>query len=176
NSGPALFIFAAEDGTISGWNPQVDFTTAVLKVDNSATGALYKGLALASNTAGNFLFATNFINGTVDAFDKNFAHAHLSASFREPNIPTGFAPFGIQGIGGRLYVTYAKQDEDRHDDVAGPGNGFVDVFDTNGQLVRRFASNGSLNSPWGLVIAPASFGTFANDLLVGNFGDGRVNA
>src|SRR5262249_26919282 len=94
NSGPALFIFAAEDGTISGWNPQVDFTTAVLKVDNSATGALYKGLALASNTAGNFLFATNFSNGTVDAFDKNFAPAHLSGSFSDPNIPTGFAPVG----------------------------------------------------------------------------------
>lgn len=175
-SGPAAFVFAAEDGTLSGWNRDVDVATAVLAADNSSTEAVYKGLALGSNASGNFLFATDFSHGTVDVFDKNFAPATLSGTFNDPNIPQGFAPFGIQNLGGRLYVTYAKQDEQKEDDVAGPDNGFVDVFDTNGNLMRRFASRGSLNSPWGLAIAPASFGTFANAVLVGNFGDGHINA
>src|SRR5262249_52951457 len=138
-SGSSVFIFATEDGTISGWSPNVDGTHAILKVDNSVvptppTGAVYKGLALGSNASGNFLFATNFRAGTIDVFDKNFTKATLAGSFRDATIPAGFAPFGIQNIGGSLYVTYAKQNAMMHDDVKGAGNGFVDVFDTNGNF------------------------------------------
>jgi uncharacterized protein (TIGR03118 family) len=176
NSAPSLFIFAAEDGTLSGWNKTVDAGAAILTVDNSGSDAIYKGLALASNSAGNLLFATDFHNGRVDVFDKNFHTVALAGSFADPNIPAGFAPFGIQNVDGSLYVTYAKQDADAEDDERGPGNGYVDVFDTNGNLVRRFASQGTLNSPWGIAVAPASFGTFGAALLVGNFGDGRINA
>jgi uncharacterized protein (TIGR03118 family) len=175
-SGPSFFIFATEDGTIAGWNPTVDMTHAVLAVDNSASGAIYKGLAIGSNGSGAFIYATNFHAGTIDVFDSNFAPATLSGSFTDPRIPIGYAPFGIQNIGGNLYVTYALQDENKEDDVAGPAHGFVDVFDTNGNLIRRLVSHGRLNSPWGLALAPADFGRFSNDLLVGNFGDGRINA
>jgi uncharacterized protein (TIGR03118 family) len=173
---PALFLFATEDGTISGWNPMVDSTHAVIRVDNSATEAIYKGLAMGSNTNGNFLFAANFHAGTIDVFDKNFAPVIVPGAFVDPNIPAGFAPFNIRNIGGQLFVTYAKQDTDKKDDVAGPGNGFIDVFDTNGNLLRRFATQGALNSPWGMAVAPANFGEFSNALLAGNFGDGRINA
>jgi uncharacterized protein (TIGR03118 family) len=169
----ALFIFSTEDGTISGWNSG---TAAVLKVDNSAGGAVYKGLALGSNASGNFLYATNFNSGKVDVFDKNFAPATLSGTFTDPNLPAGFAPFGIQDLNGKLFVSYALQDAAKHDDVAGLGNGFVDVFDTNGNLLQRLISGGQLDSPWGMTIAPASFGQFGNDLLVGNFENSRINA
>jgi uncharacterized protein (TIGR03118 family) len=180
-SGPAVFIFATEDGTISAWNPTVNGTNAILEVDKSIiptplNGAVYKGLALGSNAGGNFLFAANFRSGAIDVFDKNFAPATLAGSFTDPNLPAGFAPFDIANFGGQLFVTYAMQDAAKHDDVAGLGNGFVDVFDTNGNFIKRFASQGTLNSPWGMVMAPASFGQFAGDLLVGNFGDGRINA
>jgi uncharacterized protein (TIGR03118 family) len=175
-SAPSVFIFATEDGTLSGWSQPVDVTTAILKVDNSAGGAIYKGLALANNGSGNFLYATNFHAGRVEAFDGSFAPATLSGSFTDPDIPAGFAPFGIAEIGGNLFVTFAKQDANKQDDVRGPGNGFVDVFDANGTFVRRFASQGTLNSPWGMVLTPAGFGALGNMLLVGNFGDGRINA
>ncbi len=175
-SGPSQFIFATEDGTISGWNPAVNPTMAVLAVDNSASGAVYKGLALGSNARGNFLFAANFHAGTVDVFDAHFTPATLAGSFHDPALPAGYAPFNIANIGGQLFVTYAVQDADKHDDVPGSGHGFIDVFDTNGNLVRRFTSHGPLNSPWGLALAPADFGKFSGDLLVGNFGDGRINA
>jgi len=174
-SGPSRFIFATEDGTIAGWNPTVDFTHAILAVDNSASEAIYKGLAIGANASGNFLYAANFHAGTIDVFDKDFHQVQLAGSFSDPDIQRGFAPFNIQNLGGKLYVTYAKQDADREDDVAGPANGFVDVFDTDGNLLHRVATRGRLNSPWGLAIAPASFGAFAGDLLVGNFGDGRIN-
>jgi uncharacterized protein (TIGR03118 family) len=174
-TGPAFFVFATEDGTISGWNPTVDPTNAILVVDNSAT-SVYKGLALGTNSTGTFLFASNFRTGKVDVFDQNFAPATLTGSFTDPNIPAGFAPFNIKNLGGKLFVTYAKQNAAKHDDVAGVGNGFVDVYDTNGMLLQRLASGGLLNSPWGETIAPAQFGDFSNDLLVGNFGDGHVNA
>ena len=176
---PSLFIFATEDGTISGWNPFVPAflsTTAILKVDNSTSGAIYKGLAIGSNASGNFLYVANFHAGTIEVYDKDFQPASLAGSFSDPRIPTGFAPFNIQNLDGDLYVTYAKQDADKHDDVAGKGNGFVNVFDTDGNFIRRIASRHKLNSPWGLVFAPADFGRFSNDLLVGNFGDGRINA
>lgn len=179
----ARFIFATEDGTISGWNPNVDATNAVLKVDNSASGAIYKGIAMGRNQNGNMLFATNFHAGTIDVFDKNFAPVTLSGSLTDPTLPacgpalpSCFAPFGIRNIGGMLYVTYALQDADKEDDVAGPGNGFVDIYDTNGNFVRRLISQGNLDSPWGLAVAPNHFGESGHDLLVGNFGDGRINA
>lgn len=172
---PARFIFVTEDGTISGWNPSVNAASAVLEVNNSAS-AVYKGVALGNNGSGNFIYAANFHDGTVDVFDKNFSPAHLSGSFTDPNLPSGYAPFDIQNIGGKLYVTYALQDAAKHDDMAGPGNGYVDVFDLNGNLVKRLVSKGPLNSPWGETVAPNGFGPFAGDLLVGNFGNGEINA
>ena len=175
-SGSAFFIFATEDGTISGWNPFVDLTHAVLAVDNSASGAVYKGLALGNNASGNFLYATNFHAGSIDVFDSSFHAVSLSGSFTDPNLPSGYAPFGIRNINGNLYVTYALQDADKHDDVAGPAHGFVDIFDTNGNLERRLITHGHLDSPWGLAVAPADFGDFSNALLIGNFGNGRINA
>jgi uncharacterized protein (TIGR03118 family) len=175
-SAPAQFVFATEDGTISAWSPGVDATHAILKVDNSVRGAIYKGLALGTNSTGTFLFAANFNSGKIDVFDQLFNPAVLPASFTDSNIPAGFAPFNIKNLGGKLFVTYAKQNDTKDADVAGPGNGFVDIYDTNGTLLQRLASGGLLNSPWGETIAPASFGDFSNDVLVGNFGDGRINA
>ncbi len=181
SAGKALFIWATEDGTIAGWSPSVDANNAIIAVDNSQhptadNGAVYKGLALANFGGAYYLYATNFRAGTVDVFDATFHQVHLPGSFIDPFIPAGFAPFGIQAISGNLYVTYAKQDAEKHDDVAGPGNGFVDVFSPSGRLAGRFASQGPLNSPWGVVVAPAGFGRFSNDILVGNFGDGRITA
>jgi len=175
-SGPAFFIFAGEDGTISGWNPNVDATNAVLpaSADLSATGAIFKGVALGTVGTDNFLYATDFHDGFVQVFDSTFTP---TTTFTDPALTAlGFAPFGIANIGGDLFVSFAKQDEDAEDDVAGPGNGYVDVFDTSGTLLRQFAANGTLNSPWGITVAPGGFGAFANALLVGNFGDGRINA
>jgi uncharacterized protein (TIGR03118 family) len=179
-SASARFLFATEDGTIAGWSPSVDATRAVLAVDRSTAtdpagdvGALYKGLALANTATGKFLYATNFRFDTVDVFNSNF---ELVNSFTDPTIPAGFAPFGIHNIGGDLYVTFAKQDAAKHDDDAGPGHGFVDVFAPNGDLLQRIASRGRLNSPWAVTLAPSTFGAFGGDILVGNFGDGRINA
>lgn len=176
---PSLFIFATEDGTIAGWNPSLsDPGSAVIVVDNSQSdmGAVYKGLALGSNANGNFLFATNFRSGAVDVFDSNFAPAKVAGTFTDPNLPPGFAPFGIRNVDGDLFVTFALQDEGKHDDVAGQGNGFVDIFDTDGHLIRRFASQGDLNSPWGITRTSFDFGRFSGNILIGNFGDGRINA
>jgi uncharacterized protein (TIGR03118 family) len=177
---PASFIWATEDGTISAWtgglspNPN----NARLAVDNPNTnsGPVYKGLVFGTNVNGVFLFATNFRAGTVDVFDHNYKPATTDGGFKDPDIPSGFAPFGIQNINGDLFVTYAKQNAEKHDDVAGKGNGFVEVFDTDGHLLRRFASRGKLNSPWGVARASFAFGPFSGDILVGNFGDGRINA
>jgi len=171
---PARFIFATEEGTILGWSPAVALTQAVVAVDNSAGGAVYKGLAIASTAAGDRLYAANFHAGTVDVFDAGF-HP-VSAGFSDVALPSGYAPFGIRNLGGTIYVTYALQDADRKDDVAGVGHGFVNAFDTDGHLLRRVASRGRLNSPWGLALAPADFGQFGANLLVGNFGDGHINA
>ena len=169
---PSRFIFATEDGTIIGWNTG---TNAGVMVDNSASGAVYKGLAIGTNAGGTYIYATDFHNGKVDVFDTNNSPATLAGTFSDPSIPTGFAPFGIQDVNGQLFVTYAKQDADKHDDVAGPGNGYVDVFDTSGNLVGRFASTNALDSPWGIAKAPVGFGPFGGDLLIGNFGDGAIN-
>ncbi len=177
NFGPSTEIFATEDGTIAGWNSDVDATHAVIAVDNSASGAVYKGLALGFNESGAFLYATNFHAGAIDVFDHNFAPVHMPGAFHDPNIPAGFAPFGISAINGDLYVTYAKQDADKHDDAAGAGNGFIDIYDTRGKLLKRFASGGQLNSPWGMAWAPfEGFDNFDNALFVANFGDGSINA
>lgn len=172
----SIFIFDTEEGTLAGWNPQANLGSAVIAVDNSATGAAYKGLAFGTNATGNHLYATDFHNGRIDVFDNQFAPVAVSGSFTDPRLPAGFAPFGIQNIDGDIWVTYALQDADAHDDVGGPGNGFVDVFDTDGNLLRRFARHGVLNSPWGLARAPYGFGRFSGAILVGNFKDGRINA
>jgi uncharacterized protein (TIGR03118 family) len=168
----ARFIFATEDGTIVGWNSG---SSGIVKADNSASGAIYKGLGIGASGGSNYLYAANFFAGTIDVFDQNYAQVTLSGNFLDPNLPAGFAPFNVQNLGGQLYVTYAKQDAAKHDDVPGAGNGFVNIFDTSGNLVRRLISNGALNSPWGLAIAPTNFGPFSGALLVGNFGNGHIN-
>src|SRR5262249_50011699 len=136
-AGPSTELFATEDGTIAGWNNSVDPTHAIIAVDNSASGAVYKGLALGFNARGAFLCATNFHAGTVDVFDSNFRPVTTSGGFKDKNIPAGYAPFGIAAINSHLYVTYAVQDADKHDDVAGAGHGFIDIFDTDGNLLKR---------------------------------------
>jgi uncharacterized protein (TIGR03118 family) len=170
-SGPALFLFATEEGKLLGWNMSVG-TTAQVVADKTGEGAIFKGLAI----AGDRLYATDFHNAKVDVFDGSFGDVNTPGAFVDPSIPAGYAPFGIQNIGGNIFVTYAKQDADAEDEVAGPGNGFVDVYSGFGLLERRLVSRGPLNAPWGMEIAPASFGKFAGDLLVGNFGDGRITA
>lgn len=173
-SGAAAFIFDSESGQITAWSPKADPTNALVQV--SSPTAVYKGLAIAATDQGTFLYATNFNAGTVDVYNSTFQQVNLLGSFHDPAMPPGYAPFGIQEINGLLYVTYALQDAAKHDDVAGPGRGFIDIFTTNGLLVKRLASRGVLNAPWGLAQAPASFGSFGGDLLVGNFGNGWINA
>src|SRR5262249_20166494 len=155
-SGPARFIFAAESGQITGWNPAVPPPSPSTAAQPAVTtpGAIYKGLAIGQSGSANFLYAADSHSGRIAVFDKAFAPARLAGSFTDPTIPAGFAPFNIQNLGGQLYVTYAKQDANRQDDVKGPGNGFVDVFDTSGNFVRRLASQGALNSPCGLALTP----------------------
>lgn len=176
-SGPSRFLFASEDGGIAGWSPQADRTHAIRVIDNSATGTVYKGIAISGDGNGNLLYATDFHNGKIDVYDTSFKPVTLPGHpFEDMNLPAGYGPFGIQAIGGNLFVTYARQDQARHDDVKGAGFGFVDVFSPDGRLLRRFASHGALNAPWGVALAPDGFGRFANRLLVGNFGDGAINA
>lgn len=172
---PARFIFSSEDGTLSAFKG-APIVTVVPNAGAPAHGAIYKGLAIDSATSGQRLYATDFHNAKVDIFDSSFHAVTIPGSFTDPNIPAGFAPFGIQNINGTIYVTYALQDEDAKDDVAGEGNGYVDAYDTSGNLIRRVASAGELNSPWGLALAPDGFGRFSGDLLVGNFGNGRIHA
>ena len=174
NFGGSHFIFATEDGTIASWQGG---SSAALNVDNSGLAAVYKGLAMGNSGGSSYLYATDFHNGTISVFDTSFnPHSFGSGSFTDPSLPAGYAPFNIQNIGGKLYVTYAVQNAAKHDDVSGAGNGIVDVFDLQGNFIQRLISNGSLNSPWGMAIAPTGFGNFGNDLLIGNFGDGTVNA
>lgn len=168
----ASFIFDTEDGTISAW---ANGTAAVVKVDKSSSNAVYKGLAMAAIGSTPYLYAANFNSGAIDVFDSNYAPFTTAGGFRDPGVPAGFAPFNIQNLGDKLYVAYARQDTAKAEDVAGPGNGYVSVFDSNGNLLQHLISTGNLNSPWGLAIAPPGFGDFAGDLLVGNFGDGKIN-
>jgi uncharacterized protein (TIGR03118 family) len=175
-SGPAKFIFAGEDGGITGWSPAVNPNEAFIAVDHSTDGAIFKGLAKGDAHGQTYLYATDFHNGRVDVFDSSFTEQHWSGAFVDRHIPQGFAPFGIQNLNGKIYVTYAKQDADAEDDVAGSGNGFVDVFNTSGHLLRRFEHKDALNSPWGLTVAPDDWGQFGGDILVGQFGSGQIAA
>ena len=167
------FIFDTEDGIVANWTGA---NNAVVAFDNSANGAVYKGLALLSNGSGNFLLAANFRTGAIDVLDRNFKITTLAGSFTDPNLPTGFAPHGVHIINNQIYVAYAMQDSAKHDPTPGAGSGAVDVFDENGNFVKTFTSGGKLNAPWGVVATPATFGTFSNAILVGNFGDGMINA
>ena len=167
------FIFSSENGTIAGWQSG---TAAVTRADNATAGTVYKGLALALRNNVPRLYATDFHNGKVDVYDQNYNKITTSGGFADATLPAGFAPFGIQAEGAAVFVTYAKQDAAAHDDVAGVGNGFVDAFDFDGVFTKRMISGGALNSPWAIAIAPADFGNVSHDLLVGNFGDGHINA
>jgi uncharacterized protein (TIGR03118 family) len=181
SSGPARFIWAAEDGTISAWTPAIaPVTLSHVMVPNAqavAHGASYKGLALAQTATGaSFLYAADFHNNHVDVFDSAFHAVTLAGNFVDPKLPKGYAPFGIQRLGTKIFVSCAKQDAEAADEVAGEGLGFVSAFKLDGTFVRRVASRDALNAPWGMAMAPAGFGRFSGDLLVGNFGDGRINA
>ena len=175
-SGAAAFIVDGEGGTISAWSTTVNATSAITVFDSGKAGAVYKGLAMASNNGANLLYAADFHNNKIDVFDKNFAKVDLPGAFQDPSLPAGFAPFGIQAIGSKLFVSYAKQDAAAHDDVAGPGLGLIDVFSPSGQFLQRLVTGGALNAPWGMALAPAHFGLFGHALIVGNFGDGMLHA
>jgi uncharacterized protein (TIGR03118 family) len=172
----ARFIFATEDGQILGWVQGT--TAAVLGKDRSEVGASYKGLAIGSTGGAQYLYAADFHNARVDMFDRTFTPQAWAGAFVDPGIPAGFAPFGIQAVGpDMIVVTYAKQDADAGDEIAGQGLGYVSAFGTDGSFQGRIASRGALNAPWGIAMAPAEgFGRFSGDLLIGNFGDGRINA
>jgi uncharacterized protein (TIGR03118 family) len=174
---PASFIFCTEDGTVSGWNGTVSPAgVATISVDNTKANSVFKGCVIGGTAAAPVLYVTDFHNAVVDMFDANFKPIASTTAFLDPSIPVGYGPFGIANFGGKIYVTYAKQDSAKHDDVAGAGNGYVDVFDASGNLVTQLISKGALNSPWGMQIAPATFGQFSGALLVANFGDGTINA
>jgi uncharacterized protein (TIGR03118 family) len=173
-SSSSRFLFDTQGGQVLGWTPTVNGTTAVTAVDNSAKGAVYDGLT----TLNDRLYAADFHNGRVDAFDASFKP--LALAFSDPKMPKGWAPFGIQALNGNIFVTYAQQNTTKHDSVAGGGLGYVDEFTPDGAFVARVASKGTahapLNAPWGLAMAPSNFGAFSGDLLVGNFGNGRISA
>lgn len=180
NSGVARFIYSTERGVIAGWSaavpPPAPSTEAFIAVDNSPSGAIYKGLAISNSFSSARLYATDFHNGKVDVFDDHFAPIKMDRQFADPDLPAGFAPFGIANIDGFIYVTYAMQDKNREDDVPGPGLGYVNVFTQDGDFVRRLISQGPLNAPWGIAMAPGNFGRFSRKLLVANFGDGTINS
>ena len=170
--GGGQFIFDTEDGLIANWTGASSI--AAVAFDNSASGAVYKGLAVLNS---NILLAANFNSGKVDVLNSNFTLASLSGSFTDPHLPAGYAPHGIHVINNQVYVAYAKQDGAKHDAMPGAGLGQVDIFDMNGNFVSTFvAAGGQLNAPWGVVATPATFGAFPNAILVGNFGDGTINA
>jgi uncharacterized protein (TIGR03118 family) len=175
----ALFLFDGEGGTIAGWAMDSGSTTVTAYDDGIANGAnhaVYKGLALGTVNGATFLYATDLHNNKVDVFDTNFSKpADMQGKFVDPTIPQGFVPFGISAVNNQLYVTYAMQDTAKHDEVAGAGMGYVDVFDLSGNFVSRFASAGALNAPWGIAVAPSGWGSIAGDVLIGNFGDGKIN-
>jgi uncharacterized protein (TIGR03118 family) len=171
--GNGAFLFDTEDGIIANWTGQGN---AVTVVDNSGAGAVYKGLALLNNNEGAFLLAANFNSGKIDVFDHNFNPTHLAGSLTDPHLPAGYAPHGVKVIANVILVAYAIPDAAKHDPVIGAGLGIVDAFDTEGNFTRTFAMGGMLNAPWGMVMAPATFGPFSSDVLIGNFGDGTMNA
>jgi uncharacterized protein (TIGR03118 family) len=181
HSGASMFLFDTENGTIDGWNPNVNpngsnpsVVTEVAR--HKGARAVYKGLAIATLHGKPFLYATNFRSGRIEAYNSKFKPTRLPGGmFVDRRLPAGYGPFGIAEIKGKLYVTFAKQDATRHDDVAGRGHGFVDVFTNSGTFVRRLVTHGALDSPWGLALAPRGFVRFSGDLLVGNFGNGHIN-
>lgn len=176
-SGPSRFIFATEDGVIAGWAPNVDPTHAIRAGGDFAHGAVYKAVAISTGGSGQLLYAADFFNAKVDVFDGAFQRVTLApGAFADPGIPHGFAPFGIQAIDGDIYVSYAKQGPGKVDEEDGPGLGFVDAYDPNGKLLRRVATRGLLDAPWGMTVAPVGFGQFGGRLLIGNFGDGHIHA
>ena len=171
--GNGTFLFDTEDGIIASWTGQAN---AGIVVDNSPSGAVYKGLATLTNNEGTFLLAANFNSGKIDVFDRNFNPTHLTGNLTDPNLPANYAPHGVHVINNLILVAYAQQDAAKHDPVIGAGLGIVDAFDMEGNFTRTFASGGTLNAPWGAVMTPATFGTFSSDVLIGNFGDGTMNA
>ncbi len=173
--GNAIFLFATENGTVAGWNLN-DGVTATLAIDNSTAGAVYKGLAIANDGNGDRLYVTNFSKGKIEVYDTGFHSLSETGSFIDPNIPANYSPFGIFTIHGNLWVTYAIPDKARTDEVNGRGHGFVDIFSPTGTLLTHFAGGGQLDSPWGVALAPANFGPLSNLFLIGNFGDGKINA
>jgi uncharacterized protein (TIGR03118 family) len=176
-SAPSRFLFASENGVISAWSAVVDSARAIPAIDNSSSWAFYTGLAIAANTGGHsFLYAADFSHGTVDVFDQNFRPVLSAGGFRDPTLPTGFAPFNVASLNGLLFVAYAQHGVGGSEMIDGPGHGFIDAYDMRGNLVRRFASGGPLDSPWGLALAPNDFGAFGGALLIGNNGDGHVSA
>lgn len=174
--GSSKFLFATEDGVIAGWPGSG--TQAFVGADRSPAGAVYKGIALSAGGTDQLLYATDFHNARVDVFDKTFTLVTTlpAGAFTDPHLPAGYAPFGIQAIGGNIFVTYAKQVAGSDDEAHGHGLGIVDVYDPNGVFLSRVATHGNLNAPWGIALAPAGFGKFSNSLLIGNFGDGTINA
>ena len=176
-SGPARFIFSTEQGVIAAWAPAVDITHAIRIKNYAGDGTNYKGLAISGDGLTQLLFATDFFHAKIDVFDSSFHKLTLPAGrFVDPGIPKGYAPFGIQAINGDIYVTYAKQNAEGDDEVACLGCGYVSAFKANGKFIKRIASRGTLNAPWGVALAPTAFGTFHNALLIGNFGDGYITA
>ena len=175
-TGPARFIFATLEGSISGWAPNVDATQCAARRADYRRTAVYTGLALGGNGTTHLLYAANFLTGRIDVFDGTFKAVDVPGGFSDRHLPRGFAPFGIHTIGGDVYVTYAKPDPATGQSAHGPGLGVVNVFDPEGRLLRRVATRGALNAPWGVALAPASFGKFGGALLVGNLGDGTINA
>jgi uncharacterized protein (TIGR03118 family) len=173
NGVPAKFLFATEEGKILAFNKKVNRTNAIVVVDRSSQGAIYKGLTIAEMNERVFLYATDFHNGVVDVFDSQF---QFVMSFTDSTVPDGFAPFNIRNFNGQLFVTFALLGSNGEDDQPGEGNGFVDIFSPNGTRIQRLISQGELNSPWGLAIAPPHFDKFSGALLVGNFGNGKINA
>jgi uncharacterized protein (TIGR03118 family) len=177
SSGPARFIFASQTGVISGWNSAVPPPPPSTNAQIGATAdAVYTGLAIGQSGGANYLYAADFEHNTIDVYDKTFKHVELDGSFSDPNIPNSYSAFNIQNLGGRLYVTYAQQNHKEPDEETDHGSGFVDVFDTSGHLLQRLIKGNHLNAPWGLALAPGNFGPFSNALIVGNFGNGHLQA
>ena len=170
---PAVFIFDSQTGDVTGWNP-ANGATAVVAAHSD--DAIYTGLALLQTSGGSFLLAADFHHARIDVFDSNWSPVDVGSAFTDPSLPAGYAPFNVQVLGGAVYVAYALQGEDGEEEVAGHNLGFVDKYTDFGQTVKRIASRGTLNAPWGLAIAPANFGKYAGALLVGNFGDGKIGA
>ncbi|MDB5906029.1 MAG: hypothetical protein JWP34_143 [Massilia sp.] len=175
-TGASPFIFVGQGGTVSGWSPTVNGTAAITVSDGGANGPLYKGLAISSYAGANYLYAADFRNNAIDVYNGSFTKVTLPGSFHDPALPTGYAPFGIQSIGNLVYVAYAKQATSGPGDIPGAGLGIIDVFDSSGAFIKQLAMGGVLNAPWGMTMAPANFGPFSGDLLVANFGDGKINA